>query len=180
MNHVSSAGKCGFSFLFLALCIRTTGAEDLSCPRRTLPVALRDQQNVPMQNVSVSDLAAKVRGKPIKILSLAPDTRPHRLVLILDASGSMGSMLREFASPVLLFLLLLMAMPVPLLYLRHSLLSRKIFRDLPLLLLPPMPPMMLFLPLSPLLQIRLARRRSTLLMVLLDILIHRYPCPISL
>lgn len=98
MNHVSSAGKCGFSFLFLALCIRTTGAEDLSCPRRTLPVALRDQQNLPMQNVSVADLAAKVRGKPIKILSLAPDTRPHRLVLILDASGSMGSKADE--SPV--------------------------------------------------------------------------------
>jgi len=56
-----------------------------------LPVALRDQQNLPIQNVSVADLAAKVRGKPIKILSLAPDTRPHRLVLILDASGSMGS-----------------------------------------------------------------------------------------
>jgi hypothetical protein len=98
MNHVSSAGKCGFSFLFLALCIRTTGAEDFSCPRRTLPVALRDQQNLPMQNVSVSDLAAKVRGKSIKILSLAPDTRPHRLVLILDASGSMGSKADE--SPV--------------------------------------------------------------------------------
>jgi Mg-chelatase subunit ChlD len=66
-------------------------AQEQSCQRRTLPLALRDKENLPIQDVSPADFSAKLHGKPVKILSLAPDSRPHRLVLILDASGSMGS-----------------------------------------------------------------------------------------
>ena len=77
--------------MILALCARTAGAQELDCQHRALPVAVRDEQNLPIQNISAADFEAKVRGKPIKILSLTPDTRPHRLVLILDTSGSMGS-----------------------------------------------------------------------------------------
>lgn len=58
---------------------------------RKLPVSFRDAQNLPLQNVSVSDLEAKMHGKPLKIISLTPDARPHRLVIVMDASGSMGS-----------------------------------------------------------------------------------------
>lgn len=54
-------------------------------------MSFRDSQNLPLQNVSITDLEAKLHGKPIKIVSLAPDPRPRRLVLILDTSGSMGS-----------------------------------------------------------------------------------------
>jgi len=36
-------------------------------------------------------LEARVHGKPVRIVSLEPDPRPHRLVLVLDISGSMGS-----------------------------------------------------------------------------------------
>lgn len=86
-----SVGKCVVSFLVSALCISLAGAQDLPCSRRVLPVALRDRENLPIQNVSVVDLEAKVHGKAIKVLSLAPDPRPHRLVLVLDASASMGS-----------------------------------------------------------------------------------------
>jgi Mg-chelatase subunit ChlD len=87
----SSVGKCVVSFLVLAFGIRPVGAQDSPCSQRTFPVALRDQQNLPIQNVSAADLEAKIRGKPVKMLSLAPDPRPHRLVLVLDASASMGS-----------------------------------------------------------------------------------------
>ena len=66
-------------------------AQEKACQHRILPVALRDSQNLPVPNISPADLDAKVHGKSVKILSLAPDSRPHRLVLILDASGSMGS-----------------------------------------------------------------------------------------
>lgn len=59
---------------------------------RKLPVYLRDAQNLPLQNVSISDLKAKLHGKPVKIVSLKPDPRPHRLVLVIDTSGSMGSL----------------------------------------------------------------------------------------
>jgi len=91
MYNVRSFAKWVVLFLILTLCTRTTAAQDPPCLRRVVPVALRDEQNLPIQNVSISDLEAKVHGKPVKILSLAPDPRPHRLVLILDASGSMGS-----------------------------------------------------------------------------------------
>ena len=72
-------------------------AQEPACQHRILPIAVRDAQNLPIPNVSPVDLQAKVHGKPVKILSLSPDTRPHRLVLILDASGSMGGETGESA-----------------------------------------------------------------------------------
>lgn len=89
------------SLLVLVLCVRAATAQELSCHHRVLPVALRDKQNLPIQNISAADFEAKVHGKPVKILSLAPDPRPHRLVLIMDTSGSMGSISGE-SSPVAL------------------------------------------------------------------------------
>jgi VWA domain-containing protein len=90
---------CGSSYLrilFLGLAVltwhvRPVGSQESPCTNRKLPVFFRDAQNLPLQNISVSDLEGKVHGKPVKILSLAPDVRPHRIILILDASGSMGS-----------------------------------------------------------------------------------------
>jgi hypothetical protein len=92
MHCLSSLAKHALRFSILALCTTVLAAQDSSCLRRTLPVSLRDEQNLPIPNVSVADLQAKVHGKPVKILSIAPDPRPHRLVLILDTSKSMGSM----------------------------------------------------------------------------------------
>ena len=65
-------------------------AQALSCQHRTIPVAFRDAQDLPIHDISPTDLEAKLRGKPVRILSLKPDARPHRVVLALDASGSMG------------------------------------------------------------------------------------------
>ena len=79
------------SLVILVLCVRPACSQELPCTTRRLPVFFRDAQNLPLANVSISDLEAKVHGKPAKIVSLAPDPRPHRLVLILDSSGSMGS-----------------------------------------------------------------------------------------
>src|SRR5262249_15251576 len=84
----------GFFLLTLTLVLffgsHTVPSSDPPCTTRRLPVSFRDAQNVPLQNVSVDDLEAKIHGKPAKILSLTPDPRPHRLVLIMDASASMG------------------------------------------------------------------------------------------
>src|SRR5712664_218918 len=91
MRRVSHFGRSVVSMLALALFAPGARPQEVDCQRRVLPAALRDKLNLPIQSVSPSDFEAKVHGKPIKILSLAPDPRPHRLVLILDISGSMGS-----------------------------------------------------------------------------------------
>jgi von Willebrand factor type A domain len=65
-------------------------SQESPCTSRTLPVSFRDWQSLPIHAISAYDLQARVRGEPIKILSLTPDTRPHRIVLLLDTSGSMG------------------------------------------------------------------------------------------
>ena len=88
-----SAGV-GFSLLTLTLVLfpgsHTVPAPDPPCTTRRLPVSFRDAQNLLLQNVSVDDLEAKIHGKPAKIFSLTPDPRPHGLVLIMDASASLG------------------------------------------------------------------------------------------
>lgn len=79
------------SLIVLSPCIRPAHPQEAPCTSRKLPVSFRDAQNLPLQNISVRDLEAKIHGKPIKIVSLSPDPRSHRVVLLLDASGSMGS-----------------------------------------------------------------------------------------
>jgi len=37
-----------------------------------------------------SDFEAKFYGQPVKILSIVPDDLPHRVVILLDASGNMA------------------------------------------------------------------------------------------
>lgn len=76
----------------LVLCIVQYGAaQDASCQHRSLPVSFRDAQNLPIQEITPSDLEGRIHGNPVKILSLVPDPRPLRIVLILDTSGSTGS-----------------------------------------------------------------------------------------
>src|SRR5690242_5294764 len=79
----------------VALCSQLAFSDEPSCTILKLPVTFRDGQNLPIHNISVADLEAKVHGKTVKFLSLAPDQRAHRLVLILDTSGSMGSIAGE-------------------------------------------------------------------------------------
>ncbi len=66
-------------------------SQEPPCTTRKLPVSFRDAQNLPLENVSVTDLEAKMHGKPMKIVSLTADSRPHRIVLVLDISASMGN-----------------------------------------------------------------------------------------
>lgn len=86
------------SLFVLAVGIQPAHSQESSCTNRKLAVSFRDAQNLPLQNISVTDLEAKIKGKPVKLLSLAPDPRPHRIVLALDQSGSMGSI--EGESPL--------------------------------------------------------------------------------
>jgi hypothetical protein len=67
-------------------------AQANSCSHRVLSVYVGDLQGSPITGLVPADFEAKVHGNPVKILSVAPDTRPHRLVLIVDVSHSMDSM----------------------------------------------------------------------------------------
>jgi von Willebrand factor type A domain len=51
---------------------------------------VRDAAELPISNISPADLEGKTHGKPVKLLSIAPDPRSHRIVLLLDASASMA------------------------------------------------------------------------------------------
>lgn len=82
--------------LFLAILIALPSqAQQSPCERRTIAVFFRDAQDLPIRDVSPADLEATLGGKPVKILSVTPDRRPHRVVIVLDSSGSMGSQTGE-------------------------------------------------------------------------------------
>jgi len=64
-------------------------AQSDSCLRRTMPVSVVDRNGAPVEGLTASDFRAEFQGKQVKILSVARDDRQHRIVILLDASGSM-------------------------------------------------------------------------------------------
>jgi hypothetical protein len=64
-------------------------AQDSGCTTRTVPVSVVDEQWLPVQGLSAANFRGKLRGHDVEILSASIDTRPRRIVLLLDASGSM-------------------------------------------------------------------------------------------
>jgi hypothetical protein len=66
-----------------------SAAQDISCSQRTVSLNIIDAQR---RLIRLSDPAyfdGKFGGKPVKIVSIKPDERPHRIVVLLDSSGSM-------------------------------------------------------------------------------------------
>lgn len=66
-----------------------SAAQDSSCAQRTVSLNIIDRQR---RLIRLSDPAyfdGKFGGRPVKIVSIKPDERPHRIVILLDSSGSM-------------------------------------------------------------------------------------------
>jgi hypothetical protein len=66
-----------------------SAAQDISCAQRTVSLNIIDAQR---RLIRLSDPAyfdGKIGGRPVKIVSIRPDERPHRIVILLDSSGSM-------------------------------------------------------------------------------------------
>src|SRR5215831_8777634 len=61
-------------------------ATDDACLRRTVSVTAADRNWAPILDLKADEF----RGKPVKILSIVLENRPHRIVIALDASGSLG------------------------------------------------------------------------------------------
>ncbi len=73
-----------------AILLQASLASDESCLRRSVSVTVADRNWAPVPGLQPADFRAEFRGKPINILSVIPDNGPHRIVIILDASGSIG------------------------------------------------------------------------------------------
>jgi hypothetical protein len=76
-----------------------TSAQQVSCLHRTLALNVDDSQGLPVRGLSPADFQAKLRVGPPKILSIVPDDRIHRIVILIDASGSMNRVWRESLAP---------------------------------------------------------------------------------
>jgi hypothetical protein len=77
--------------LALLAILRVPGwADDDSCLHRIVSVSVADRNWAPISDLKPEDFRGEFRGKPVKILSVVPDNGPHRIVIVLDASGSIG------------------------------------------------------------------------------------------
>jgi hypothetical protein len=90
--------------LFLLLCPHCFGAEDNACTDRTLIVSASDSNGkaIPF-TLQSADIGAKINGKPVQVVSATKPTNPRRVIIVLDASGSMSSKwqrLIEFAAKI--------------------------------------------------------------------------------
>jgi hypothetical protein len=65
-------------------------ARDDACLNRTVSLTAADRELAPIPDLKAEDFRGEFRGKPVKIRSIVTDERPHRIVIILDASGSIG------------------------------------------------------------------------------------------
>jgi hypothetical protein len=63
--------------------------QDSGCARRSVAVSVVDREWNLVQGLSAANFRAKLRGHEVEILSASVDTSPRRIVLLLDASGSM-------------------------------------------------------------------------------------------
>src|SRR5712692_5716164 len=77
-------------------CIVTAGlllealAQETPCLRRTVMASVLTTAGQPVASVPASSFRGTFRGKPVRVLSATRDLGPRRIVVLLDASGSMG------------------------------------------------------------------------------------------
>ena len=74
-------------------------AQQGSCLHRILPLTVEDSQGLPIEGLRVEDIEAKLQGGPTKILSVTPDDRAHRIVMLVDVSGSTTGKWRQVLTP---------------------------------------------------------------------------------
>jgi hypothetical protein len=91
------------ALISLAALVETTAwSQESSCLRRTLPLTLENAQGFPLDGLSTADVETKFPAAgTVKVLSIVPDERPHRIVILVDASGSMATKWGEVLAPAL-------------------------------------------------------------------------------
>jgi hypothetical protein len=64
-------------------------AQEPACRRHTVLANVVDRDGFPLSGLRAEDFRGEFRGKPVRILAATIDERPKRIVVLLDASGSM-------------------------------------------------------------------------------------------
>jgi hypothetical protein len=76
--------------LSILLCfVGALRAQEPPCLRRTVVASVLTPTGQPVANVPASSFRGTFRGKPVRVLSATRDLGPRRVVVLLDASGSM-------------------------------------------------------------------------------------------
>jgi hypothetical protein len=90
---------CLASLLLAASLAPSVLAQKGSCSHRILSVSVQDLGGRLIDGLAVTDFDAKLSGKPVKFLSITPDRRRHRVVILFDASSSMRQGWRQSLAP---------------------------------------------------------------------------------
>jgi hypothetical protein len=86
--------------LFLLLSGRTTEPQDNPCENMTIPVFTTEKDDRPITTLSAADLKLGNRSASMSIIGLQHDERRHRVILMLDVSGSMRGVIGRPLWPV--------------------------------------------------------------------------------
>jgi len=86
---VSSAKLLGVAILLGCMASSLSGQDN--CRQRTVPVTVTDAHGASVQPLTAHDFKAIYRGHPLNILGVSHAQAQHRIVVLLDVSGSMHS-----------------------------------------------------------------------------------------
>ena len=79
------------ALVFVLLGARGVRAQADSCLRRSVPVNVVNDQGQIVTGLTENNFIGSMHHQPVKILSVTQDDSPRRVVIVLDASGSMIS-----------------------------------------------------------------------------------------
>lgn len=77
------------------LCAPHAFAQDNQCLRRTATLTILPESGSFVPDLAAADFRAEFRGKPVQILSVVQGDQPHRVLIVIDASGSMRGFLQS-------------------------------------------------------------------------------------
>jgi hypothetical protein len=84
--------KLALSLFVLLVWPWSVVAQEGVCSKRQLPVFVTEKDGNMVTTLTSSDFKVENRGAPISVLAWNHDARPHRMVILLDVSGSMRGM----------------------------------------------------------------------------------------
>src|SRR4029077_6548521 len=81
----------GLSLLIVAILTQAGSlqAQGDPCLRRVVPVNVVLSESTRVRDLETENFKASIHGTPLKIISVTPELKPRRIMIVLDASGSM-------------------------------------------------------------------------------------------